>query len=96
MSNPVIWNCGLLFATFTVLLGLSAFATARRSLQRHFACGMILQGILISFVIAASVYDQSIELKLGGLAVLGLLLAQSLWSPERFSPVELVNEDVRG
>lgn len=96
MSHPLIWNCGLLFATFTVVLGVSAFVTARQSLQRHFACGMILQGILISFVIAASVYDRSIELKLGGLAVLGLLLAQSIWSPERFAAVESVHGDVRG
>lgn len=96
MSHPLTWNCGLLFATFTVLLGVSAFVAARQSLQRHFACGMILQGILISFVIAASVYDRSIELKLGGLAVLGLLLVQSNWSPERFSAVESVHEDVRG
>ena len=96
MSQPLMWNCGLLFATFTVLLGVSAFVTARQSQQRHFACGMILQGILITFVVAATVYDRSIELKLGGFAVLGLLLAQSIWSPERLAPVESVSEDVRG
>lgn len=72
------WNSGLLFAALCVLLGTSGLVAARRTDDRWMASGLLMQGILLTFVVGADYFHGSSDLHLGGLVILGLLIIQTL------------------
>ena len=75
-----IWKIGLLFAAFSVLLGMSGLITASNRDERRITGGMILQGILIAFVVGGRYFQGTAAISVGGIAIVGLLVIQTIRS----------------
>lgn len=75
------WNYGLLFAALCVILGVVGVVSSQLNQERWLATGMVLQGVVLTFVVGGTYFRSSVDLHLGGLVVAGLLIIQSLCKP---------------
>ena len=87
------WSFGLLFATTSVLLGIIGVASARKPIERGFASGLFLQGVILIFVVSGAYFHRSTSLYLGGLAVVGLLIVQTLFGSSSVADENAFGED---
>ena len=60
-----LWNFGLLFSSISFLLGIIGIVVSRHGTDRSIASGLILQGVLLTFVVGGTYSQQSREMKIG-------------------------------
>ncbi len=87
------WSDGLLFSALSVVLGIVGLVSARRDSERWWASGLMLQGILLTFVVGGAFVRGSTDLKLGGLTIVVLLIVHSVWGPGLASATEPTDKD---
>jgi hypothetical protein len=83
-ADVTIYNCGLLFAGLCLVFGIVGIVSSDSREYRRLASGLILQGVVFIFVFGSAYFPGSIDLRLGGLTVTGLLIIQNLLSPNEF------------
>ena len=79
----VVRNFGLLFATFSAMLGILGIVLSQQKVASFLAIGQIQQSVLILFVVAGSDFVGSNNLQIGGLIMAVLLIIQTVLSPPR-------------
>lgn len=90
--NPAFWICGLLFAAVSFLLGMAGFVSAGQADERNLASGMMSQGMLLMFVVAASVHRDSPALGLAGLAIAVVLIIRTVCATNPVDQESSLNE----
>ncbi len=91
-----VWNYGLVFASICTILGIIGIVSVQRSEDRLLASGLFLQGLILIFGVGGAHFPNSVDLRLSGLILAGLLIAQTLLGPTLDTAEQPQEEDGPG
>jgi len=87
------WGSQILFAALCIAIGVVGIVLARTDAELSLQKGLFLQGILLASVVSAAFFQDQIDLKLGGIVIVGLLIIQStLGSPQVITDEQELDE----